>query len=73
MYHAPKPVSLERPSADLPLKSIKPTISSTLEQQISSLNVSNENGKDQSTLSEVTIGTMCKNNGCKEVFKIVIY
>jgi len=66
-YHAPKPVSLPRPSADLPLTSMKPTISSTLVQQMSAISVSNSNGNLKSDFTAIPVGTMCKNNGCKQV------
>lgn len=66
-YHAPKPVSLPRPSADLPLKNIKPTISSSLEQQLAATSISNANGNGTISSTEIPIGTMCKNNGCKQV------
>lgn len=69
-YHAPKPVSLPRPSSDLPLKKIKPTISSILEQQIAAITINNSNRKDESITPEIEIGTMCKNSGCKQVLII---
>lgn len=69
-YHAPKPVSLPRPSADLPLINIKPAISSALLQQIAAASISNTNEKETNSLTEIAIGTMCKNNGCKQVLLI---
>lgn len=71
-YHAPKQVSLPRPSASLPLENIKPTISSTLIQQMASTTISNTNGKEANSLTDISIGTMCKNNGCKQVLLIYV-
>lgn len=71
-YHAPKPVSLPRPSANLPLTNIKPTISSALLQQMTATYISNTNGNDTNSLTDISIGTMCKNNGCKQVLLIYI-
>ncbi|KAF0771787.1 cysteine and histidine-rich domain-containing protein [Aphis craccivora] len=68
-YHAPKQVSLPRPSASLPLENIKPTISSTLIQQMASTTISNTNGKEANSLTDISIGTMCKNNGCKQAYE----
>ncbi|XP_060841453.1 cysteine and histidine-rich domain-containing protein morgana [Rhopalosiphum padi] len=68
-YHAPKPVSLPRPSANLPLENIKPTISSTLVQQMASTTISNTNGNETNSLTDISIGTMCKNNGCKQAYE----
>jgi len=70
-YHAPKPESLPRPSADLPLTRMKPTVSPTLVQQISAISISNSNGNPRSDFTDIPVGTMCKNNGCKQV--ILIY
>lgn len=76
-YHAPKVVSLPRPSADSPLVTMKPTISSSLVQQMAATNLNSSNENDANGLSGVPIGTMCKNNGCKQVllnyiiFKII--
>jgi len=66
-YEAPKPVLLPRPSANLPLVNIKPTISSTYLQQRTSTSINNSNGSDTNSLIDISIGTMCKNNGCKQV------
>lgn len=73
VYHAPKYVSLPRPSADLPLKTLKPIISSTLVQQMSAISLNSTNGNNISSLSEIPIGTMCKNKGCKQVLLINVF
>ncbi|XP_060872987.1 cysteine and histidine-rich domain-containing protein morgana-like [Metopolophium dirhodum] len=65
-YQAPKPVSLPRPSANLPLINIKPVISSTYLQQRTATSINNSNGK---SLTDISIGTMCKNNGCKQAYE----
>jgi len=70
-YHAPKPISLPRPSANLPLKSIKPNIASTLIQQMAATTISNTNGNKLNN-TDISIGTMCKNNGCKQVLSIYV-
>lgn len=66
-YHAPKPVSLPRPPANSPLKNIIPTISSSLEQQMAAASISKTNGNETDKAADIPIGTMCKNNGCKQV------
>jgi len=71
-YHAPKPVSLPRPSANLPLINIKPTISSTHLQQMTATSISNTNGNEANSKTDISIGTMCKNNGCKQVLSIYV-
>jgi len=68
-YQAPKPVSLPRPSANLPLINIKPAISSTYSQQRTATSINNYNGN---SLTDISIGTMCKNNGCKQVLSIYV-
>lgn len=68
VYHAPKYVSLPRPSADLPLKTLKPIISSTLVQQMAAINLNSANGNNTSSLTEIPTGTMCKNKGCKQAY-----
>lgn len=67
-YHAPRPLSLPRPSADIPLKTMQPTISSALSQLMATPPVSNVNGNNANGSIDIPIGTMCKNNGCKQVF-----
>lgn len=69
-YHAPQPVSLPRPSIDVPMKSLKPTISSTLVQQMAAASINNGNGNDTNSSTDIPIGTMCKNGGCKQVLLI---
>lgn len=71
-YHAPKQVSLSRPPTDIPMKSLKPTISTTLVQQMAATTISKTNGNDTNSLTDVPIGTMCKNGGCKQVSFIYI-
>lgn len=66
-YHAPKAVSLPRPSADSPLINLKPVVSSTLVQQMATINLSNTNGNKLSNSDNIPIGTVCKNSGCKQV------
>ncbi|XP_050436241.1 cysteine and histidine-rich domain-containing protein morgana [Adelges cooleyi] len=68
-YHAPKPVSLPRPPADSPMTCLKPTVSPNLLQQISALNVGSSNASDSTDLTDVPVGTMCKNNGCKQAYE----
>lgn len=71
-YHAPKQVSLSRPPSDIPMKSLKPTISTTLVQQMVATSIIKTNGSDTSSLTDIPIGTMCKNGGCKQVSFIYI-
>lgn len=69
-YHAPKPETLPRPSADLPLIRIKPHVSPLLQSRTSTDLRSDEISSDS---TDVQIGTMCKNGGCKEVILIYTY
>lgn len=67
-YHAPKPISLPRPQDDLPFKSLKPTISPVLLLQTMNVNtIQDKNDNNADNLATVSIGTMCKNSGCKQV------
>lgn len=66
-YHAPKPISMQRPPANSPLINIIPTISSSLEQQMAAASISKTNGNETNNATDIPIGTMCKNNGCKQV------
>ncbi|XP_060879474.1 cysteine and histidine-rich domain-containing protein morgana-like [Metopolophium dirhodum] len=68
-YHAPKSVSLPRPSSNLPLINIKPTISSIHLQQMTASAISNTNGNETNSSTDIPIGTMCKNNGCKQAYE----
>jgi len=71
-YHAPKAVSLPRPSANSPLINLKPVVSPTLAQQMAAINLSNTNGNKTSSSDDIPIGTVCKNNGCKQVISFCV-
>lgn len=61
-----------RPSTDMPIKRLKPTISTALVQQMAAASISKKNENDNSSLTDIPIGTMCKNGGCKQVSFIYI-
>ncbi|VVC46304.1 Hypothetical protein CINCED_3A001389 [Cinara cedri] len=68
-YQAPKPILLPRPPAHLPLKNIIPKISSTLVQQLAATSISSTNGTDSNDSTDIPVGTMCKNSGCKQAYE----
>jgi len=70
-YHAPEPISLPRPSTNSPLICMKPIISSNLIKEMAAINLNSTNGYDMGNIGDIPIGTMCKNNGCKQVLLII--
>jgi len=72
-YQAPKPVLLPRPSANFPFINVKPSISSTYLQQRTATSINNSNRNYTNSLTDISIGTMCKTMEANRSFQFMFY
>ncbi|XP_050533725.1 cysteine and histidine-rich domain-containing protein morgana [Daktulosphaira vitifoliae] len=68
-YHAPKPILLTRPPVGSSMISLIPIISPNLLQQMALVSIDDSNENDSVNSKDIIIGTMCKNNGCKQAYE----